>query len=248
MLPYRDDNPTVLTPVVTVGLIGMTLLAWIFLQGAGNPTTLAGSICRWGLIPAELLGTAVPGYEIPLGRGAACVLGSSPTWFTPVTSIFLHGGWLHLLGNLWFLWIFGNNIEDSMGHGRFLVFYLLTGLTAAAAQVVVQPGSAVPMVGASGAISGVMGAYVLLYPRVRVHVLIFLGFFAFTRPLPAWVMLGYWFLLQVLGGLPSLGAESGGVAFWAHVGGFVSGALLIHVFKNPVLLAQRVRVAPARIV
>src|SRR5215470_3006498 len=169
----------------------------------------------------------------------ACVIGPSPTWYAPLTSMFLHGGWFHLIGNMWFLVVFGNNIEDAMGHGRFLVFYLLTGLAAAAAQMVASPASTAPMVGASGAISGVMGAYVILYPLVRVHTLIFLGIFVTRVTLPAYVMLGYWFLLQILGGLPGMAESSpGGVAFWAHIGGFLAGALLIPFFKDPALVRR----------
>jgi len=139
---------------------------------------------------------------------------------------------------MWFLWLFGNNVEDSMGRGRYLVFYLLSGFAAAATQTFMNPNSAIPMVGASGAISGVMGAYIVLYPRVRVHMLIFLGIFITRAAVPAYLMLGYWFLLQILGGLPSLGDETGGVAFWAHAGGFIAGALLIQLFKDPGLVAR----------
>jgi membrane associated rhomboid family serine protease len=152
--------------------------------------------------------------------------------------MFLHGGWFHLIGNMWFLWVFGNNVEDSMGHIRFVVFYLLCGLAAAALQVATSPSSAIPMLGASGAIGGVMGAYIVLYPKVRVHMLIFLGFFVTTIAVPAYLMLGYWFLIQLLGGIPSLAREGGGVAFWAHVGGFVAGAAIIKLFRNPKLIAQ----------
>jgi membrane associated rhomboid family serine protease len=155
--------------------------------------------------------------------------------------MFMHGGWLHLIGNMWFLWVFGNNIEDSMGHFRFLIFYLLCGLLAAGTQVAVQPSSAIPMVGASGAISAVMGAYIVLYPRVKVHMLIFLGIFVTTIKVPAVYMLGYWFFLQIIGGIPALASESGGVAFWAHAGGFIAGAILIFLFKDRELLAQRDR-------
>jgi len=163
-----------------------------------------------------------------------------PHWSTLLTSMFMHGGWFHLITNMWFFWVFGNNIEDSMGHGRGVVFYLLCGLAAASTQMLISPRSAVPMVGASGAISGVMGAYVLLYPRVRVHTLIFLGFFVTTIALPAYVMLGYWFLLQLLGGTASaLSQVEGGVAFWAHVGGFVAGMLLIKLFANAEFLERR---------
>ena len=139
---------------------------------------------------------------------------------------------MHLLGNMWFLWLFGNNVEDSMGRLRFVVFYLLGGIGAAVAQVISSPDSVVPMVGASGAISGVMGAYIVLYPRVRVFALIPLGFFTTTVALPAWGMLGYWMLLQFLGVLNSIGAQGGGVAFWAHVGGFLAGVVLIKLFAR----------------
>ena len=148
--------------------------------------------------------------------------------------MFLHGGWLHLLGNMWFLWLFGDNVEDAMGHVRFAVFYLLCGLAAFAAQALADPTSAIPMVGASGAIGGVLGAYARLYPRARVHVLGL--FFIFVRRfvVPAVVVLGYWFLLQVLSGLPALGSPAaGGVAFWAHVGGFLAGLVLVGLFSTP---------------
>jgi membrane associated rhomboid family serine protease len=138
---------------------------------------------------------------------------------------------MHLLGNMWFLWLFGNNIEDSMTRPRFIAFYLICGFAAAVAQVVAEPGSAIPMVGASGAISGVMGAYLVLYPRVRVFTVIFLGFFLTTVALPAWVMLVYWFVLQFVSGLMPTEAE-GGVAFWAHAGGFVAGVALIKLFAR----------------
>jgi membrane associated rhomboid family serine protease len=149
--------------------------------------------------------------------------------------MFLHGGWFHVLGNMWFLWVFGNNVEDAMGHVRFAAFYLLCGLLAAAAQVASGPSSPVPMVGASGAISGVMGAYLVLYPRVRVHTLIFLGIIFFRVTLPAWMMLVYWAFLQMLGSLPAIaGAEAGGgVAFMAHLGGFAAGVVLIRLFAKP---------------
>jgi len=162
----------------------------------------------------------------------------TPHYATVFTSMFMHGGWFHLIGNMWFLWVFGNNIEDSMGHARFVVFYLLCGVAAAAAQILADPRAGVPMVGASGAISGVLGAYVLLYPRVRVHTLIFLGFFVTTITLRAYLMLGYWFVLQLLIGTFARG--QGGVAVWAHVGGFLAGLALIKLFINPELMAQHV--------
>ena len=241
MFPYKDDNPTELTPVSTVGLIALNVLAWLFVQGAGaTDQALTQSVCHYGLIPGELLRRIPPGTTVPLGPQMHCVISAVPRWWTLLTSMFMHGGWFHLITNMWFFWVFGNNIEDSMGHGRFVVFYLLCGLAAAATQTLISPSSAVPMVGASGAISGVMGAYVLLYPRVRVHTLIFLGFFVTTVTLPAYVMLGYWFLLQLLGGTASaLSSVEGGVAFWAHVGGFVAGMLLIKLFANAEFLERR---------
>jgi membrane associated rhomboid family serine protease len=238
MFPYRDDNPTLSTPIITIFLIGANVAVWVLIQGMGSDPRLAQSICELGLIPAEFLGRVLPGTSVPLSPTATCVLGVERHWYTPLTSMFLHGGWFHLIGNMWFLWLFGNNVEDSMGRARYLVFYLLSGLAAAATQTFMNPNSAIPMVGASGAISGVMGAYIVLYPRVRVHMLIFLGFFITRAAVPAYLMLGYWFLLQILGGLPSLGDETGGVAFWAHAGGFVTGALLIQLFKDPELVAR----------
>jgi membrane associated rhomboid family serine protease len=174
-----------------------------------------------------------------MGNGMACLVDAGRAPQHILTSMFLHGSWMHILGNMWFLWLFGNNVEDSMGRGRFVVFYLICGIAAAAAQVISSPGSIVPMVGASGAISGVMGAYVVLFPRVRVFTLVPLGFFMTTIALPAWVMLGYWMLLQMVSSLPSLaGSNEGGVAFMAHIGGFAAGALLIKVFARRDYLAQ----------
>ena len=236
MFPYRDDNPTLATPVVTLLLIGANVAVWLLVQGMGSDPALTRSVCELGLIPGEFLGRVPPGTELPLGPTSTCVLGVSRHWYPALTSMFLHGGWLHLIGNMWFLWVFGNNVEDSMGHGRYLAFYLLCGLAAAATQTFINPNSIIPMVGASGAISGVMGAYVILYPRVRVHMIVFLFIFITRIVVPAYLMLGYWFLLQLLGG--SAGQGEGGVAFWAHVGGFVAGAVLIAVFKDPELVRQ----------
>ncbi len=240
VIPYRDENPTDLTPVATVGIILLNVLVWVFVQGAGAVESLAKSVCELGLVPGEVLRTVPPGTAVPLGPGLQCVLTGDPHWWTVVTSMFLHGGWLHIIGNMWFLWVFGNNIEDSMGHGRFVVFYLLCGVAAAGAQMFVNPHSAVPMVGASGAISGVMGAYILLYPRVRVHTLLPLGIFVTTVVLPAYVILGYWFLYQVLlGTVGALSHMEGGVAFWAHVGGFLAGLVAVKLFANPEFLERR---------
>jgi membrane associated rhomboid family serine protease len=240
MFPYKDDNPTELAPIVTVGIVAANVLVWLFVQGMGAAEPLVRSVCDLGLVPGELLRTAKPGSGVELAPGLFCLVDVQPHYSTLLTSMFMHGGWLHLIGNMVFLWVFGNNIEDVMGHGRFIVFYLLCGVAAAAAQMLVGPNSIVPMVGASGAISGVLGAYLLLYPRVRVHTLLFLGFYVTTVTLPAYVMLGYWALLQLLGGLVSLsGVERGGVAFFAHIGGFVAGLILIRFFASEDALRRR---------
>jgi membrane associated rhomboid family serine protease len=238
MFPIRDDNPHFLTPIVTYGLIAANVLVWALLQGFGAEPALSRSLCRLALIPAEFLELAPPGTRFQVGPETVCVLSGERAWYTPVTSMFMHGGWLHLIGNMWFLWIFGNNVEDSMGHVRFIVFYLLCGLAAAALQMFFDPDSTLPMVGASGAIGGVMGAYILLYPRVHVHMLLVLGFYVTTIAVPAVFMLGYWFLVQLLSGWTSIGAEGGGVAFWAHVGGFVAGGVLVLMLRDPRLLER----------
>jgi membrane associated rhomboid family serine protease len=238
MFPYHDENETQRTPILTMGLVALNVLAWIGLQGAGAMQPLAESVCNLGLIPAELTASVPPGATFPMGEGMVCVTDPGRAPMHVFTSMFLHGSWMHLLGNMWFLWLFGNNIEDSMTRPRFLVFYLLSGIGAALAQVAADPQSAVPMVGASGAISGVMGAYLVLFPRVRVFTMIPLGFYATSVALPAWAMLIYWTFLQVAGGVTSTFSEqSGGVAFWAHLGGFVAGVVLIKLF------ARRDRVA-----
>lgn len=238
MFPIRDDNPNILTPYATVGIIALNAAVWVFVQGLGAEPSLSGSVCRLGLIPAELLNLVPSGTSFPLGPDTACVLDAGGSVHTIFTSMFMHGGWFHIVGNMWFLWIFGNNVEDAMGPVRFVVFYLLCGIGAAALQVAADPDSTVPMVGASGAIGGVMGAYVLLYPRVHVHLLLILGFYVTTIAVPAVFMLGYWFLLQVLGGFSTLSAAGGGVAFWAHVGGFAAGAILVLLFRDRKLLAR----------
>ena len=231
MIPYRDENVTQRTSYVTIVIIALNVLSWILVQGAGATYPLAKSICNQGLIPGELLGTLPVGSEFEMGNGLVCLTDPGHHFLNILTSMFLHGSWLHLIGNMWFFWIFGNNIEDSMGHMRFISFYLLSGIIAALTQVVLRPTSVIPMVGASGAISGVMGAYLILYPRVRVYVLLPLLIFFTTIALPAWAMLGYWMLLQFLGSLQASG-NGGGVAFGAHVGGFVAGALMIRFFRR----------------
>jgi rhomboid family protein len=242
MFPLRDDNPTLRTPAVTIALIAINAAVWVFVQGMGSNPALPRSVCELGLIPGEFLHRLPAGTELRLGPHTRCVLGAGPVWITPLSSMFLHGGWFHLIGNMWFLWLFGNNVEDSMGRARYATFYVLCGLAAAATQTFLNPDSPVPMVGASGAISGVMGAYVILYPRVQVHMLVFIIVFATRIVIPAYLMLGYWFLLQLLGGTTSLGG-GGGVAFWAHVGGFLGGAALIPLFRDPDLVAEHRRLA-----
>jgi len=229
MFPYRDENETRRTPYITIALVAACGCVWILLQHGGLGIALPETVCDLGLIPGELTGLATPGGGFPMGDGLVCVTDPGRQFSHIFTSMFLHGSWMHLLGNMWFLWLFGNNIEDSMTRPRFLIFYLLCGLAAALTQVLAQPSSPVPMVGASGAISGVMGAYLVLFPRVRVFTLVTLGFFITSIAVPAWVMLIYWALLQLASGLmPAAG--QGGVAVWAHVGGFVAGVLLIRFF------------------
>ncbi|MDP3909903.1 MAG: rhomboid family intramembrane serine protease [Gemmatimonadales bacterium] len=240
MFPYKDENPTVRPPIITVGFIVLNVLVWVLVQGAGSGEQLVRSVCALGLIPGEVLGTAPPGSGIELAPGRYCLVDVAPGYWTVLTSMFAHGGWFHLIGNMVFLWVFGNNIEDAMGHVKFVVFYLLCGVAAAAAQMALNTDSLVPMVGASGAISGVLGAYLLLYPRVRVHTLIILPIYITSVALPAYVMLGYWALLQLVGGAGSLAElDRGGVAFFAHLGGFVLGLVLVRLFVSEDVLRRR---------
>jgi rhomboid family protein len=238
MFPYRDENETIRTPYVTFVVIAINLAVWLFIQGAGSELSLARSICNLGLIPGELTLSVPPGTSFRMGERLVCLTDAGRQVSHIFTSMFLHGSWMHVLGNMWFMWIFGNNVEDAMGRFRFVLFYLLTGVAAALAQVVLNPASAVPMVGASGAISGVMGAYIVLYPRVRVFMLVPLGFFLTSFAWPAWMMLGYWLVLQFVSGLTVIDKEGGGVAFWAHFGGFVVGAVLVKLFARSDYLAE----------
>jgi len=248
VIPYRDENETQRTAIVTYAIVAANVLVWLLVQGAGAGLPLARSVCEFGLIPGELTGAVRPGTSFAMGGGLVCLTDPGMQVSHLVTSMFLHGSWMHLIGNMWFLWIFGNNIEDSMGRGRFLVFYLLSGLAAAMAQVVTNPASVVPMVGASGAISGVMGGYLVLYPRVRVFALLPLGFLITSIALPAWMMLIYWLGIQLVSGLANAAREGGGVAFWAHVGGFGAGVVLVKLFaRREYVAAHRAqRWEPAR--
>jgi membrane associated rhomboid family serine protease len=237
---------------MTLALLAITLAVWITQQGAGlDPLVLAASVCNYGLVPAELTGLRPVGFQVAMGGGMACEIDSlSINWLTPITSIFLHGSWPHLLGNCLYLWVFGNNVEDSMGRGRFLAFYLICGLIAAGAQMVVDPASPIPMVGASGAISGTLGGYLVLHPHAHVKTLIPILIFPWIVNVRAWVILIFWFGWQVLSGLPQLMSVrpevSGGVAVWAHVGGFVAGALLVKLFENRRLIPPGILTGRAR--
>ena len=251
MIPIGDDNPTLRTPVMTYVLLALMVGTWVWFERAGTqPVVLAMRVCDFGMVPGELTHRAPIGSGIQIGPGMACVIDALPiNILTPITSMFLHGSWGHLIGNALFFWVFGNNVEDSMGRLRFLVFYLLCGLVAAATHVALNPASAIPTVGASGAISGVLGAYLVLYPRVRVR-MYFPPIFVFH--VVAWLVLLYWFAVQVLTGLPELSPMrrevSGGVAVWAHVGGFVAGVVLVKLFENPRLVRRRSTIGDARAV
>jgi membrane associated rhomboid family serine protease len=206
MFPLRDTQPSYTTPVVTIALIVVNLLVFLFELSLG-PRGGNALIEYYGLIPDQFRLSTV------------------------LTSMFLHGGWMHVLGNMWFLWIFGDNVEDLLGHAKFLLFYLLCGVAAALSQVLMNPYSTAPMVGASGAIAGVMGAYLIKFPRARVLTLVFFIFITFIE-IPAPVMLAYWFIIQLFSGLGSIARthlSEGGVAFFAHVGGFLAGMLLVKV-------------------
>jgi len=225
MIPLHDDNPTETVPLFTVGLIAACVAVFLWQLGLGEEGGMR-ALYSFGLVPAVLFD------HVALPEALARV----PASATLITSMFMHGGWGHLLGNLLYLWIFGNNIEDRFGHLRFLLFYLLCGVAAALAQALPDTASQVPMVGASGAISGVLGAYLLLFPQARVLVVIPIGLYPYTVRLPALVVLGFWFLLQLVSQLASEPGQ-GGIAFRAHIGGFVAGMALLPVF----LLSRRRR-------
>ena len=217
MIPLRDVNPTQRLPLVTLLLIaanGLVFLYELMMQGQGQ---LQLFLQQWALTPARLLGDFSAGS------------------ITLLTAMFLHGGWMHLIGNMLYLWIFGDNIEDQLGPLRFLAFYLLCGLGAAAAQIAVDPTSSVPMLGASGAIAGVLGGYLILFPRARVLTLVPLILFYRLIEVPAVLVLGFWFVLQLLNGAAALATvqmQTGGEAFYAHIGGFVAGLVLIKLFSR----------------
>jgi len=215
VFPIGDEhNGRLLTPYVNYTLIAINIVVFLYQLLLPEPELLE-FIFRWGAIPAEIS----QGQDL----------------FGLVSSMFLHGGWLHIAGNMLFLWVFGDNVEDTMGHVSYLLFYLLTGLAAGLAQVVIDSGSQIPLVGASGAISGVLGAYIMLFPHGRIRTLVFLGFFITVVLIPAWVQIGLWIVLQFFNGFASLGVrteEGGGVAYWAHIGGFIAGMGLVWLFRD----------------
>jgi membrane associated rhomboid family serine protease len=225
MIPLRDRNPTRRTPIVTWALIGACFAAFalqLWISASGGERALERFFVQWGAVPAEITDALESGNY--LGQATIGMF----------TSMFLHGGWLHLLGNMLFLWIFGNNVEDRMGRILFLLFYLAGGIAAVAGQTLIDPTSTQPMIGASGAIAAVLGAYLVLFPRARIQSLVFLGFFYQLIEVPAVIVLGFWFVLQVIDGLGSLGATdevAANVAFFAHIGGFVAGAVVALPFR-----------------
>ena len=218
MFPIHDDNPTRITPYLTYVLLVACVLVFIWQISLGDAQQQA--VYAFGVIPSVLFATKSLPPELQI----------LPAWLTIFSSMFLHGGWMHLIGNMLYLWVFGNNVEDSMGHGRFIVFYLLCGLFAALTQAVLNPASEIPMIGASGAISGVLGAYLLLHPHARILVVIPIGILIYTPWIAAYWVLGFWFVLQILNSLISA-SDTGGVAYGAHLGGFVAGMILIPLFK-----------------
>ena len=240
MFPLKDNIPTHRFPLITVALILANVLMYLFFQEAVQSSFLNSpddlNVVDYGAIPFEFShpgeGCRVAGENLECGGSTA---GQPPTWLTALTSMFMHGGLLHLAGNMLFLWIFGNNVEDSMGKGRFVLFYVLGGLAAIAAQVLVEPNAPVPTVGASGAVAGVLGGYLLLFPRARVLTVIFLVVIFAIRELPAILFLGIWFVQQALFGYFDLTGPrggGGGVAYFAHIGGFAFGLLAVKLFAD----------------
>lgn len=219
MFPLHDDNPTQHFPFVTITLIAACVAVFFWQLSLGQANNNA--VFSLGVIPAVLFDSK----SLPTG------LDILPAWATIFTSMFLHGGWMHLIGNMLYLWIFGNNVEDCMGHRRFIIFYLICGVAAVMSHALVNPASETPMIGASGAISGVLGAYLLLYPHARVLVVIPVFIFIHTMRVAAGWVLGFWFMLQIFNSFATAG-QQGGVAFGAHIGGFVAGMILIPLFKN----------------
>ncbi|MGR9037099.1 MAG: rhomboid family intramembrane serine protease [Gammaproteobacteria bacterium] len=243
MFPIRDENPTIHAPVATTAIIGINILVWLFVQGGGSEIPLVKSFCFYSLIPGELLGTVPKDTVLELSEKVACVLDHQGALSTLVTHAFLHGSWFHIISNLWFLWIFGDNVEDVMGVVRFVIFYVLCILAAAVAQIMADTSAITPMVGASGAVGGVMGAYARLYPKAYIHTVIPLGFFITTAAIPAVYMLGYWFFIQFISAIPAIGGPAQ-VAFWAHMGGFLAGLVLVGPMHRQDYLDEHKRLHP----
>jgi membrane associated rhomboid family serine protease len=236
-LPLKDHNPTVRTPVVTLGLIAVNALVWLLEVSQGSQMGLF--VARWGAVPYELT-HGVDLVGVVDGSGIVHAPSPTPVWITAVSSMFLHGSWMHVIFNMLYLWIFGNNVEDFLGRGRFLLFYLGTGLGGLFGHLLFHASSTVPVVGASGAISGVMGAYIVLFPRARVTCLVFLLFFVTFIELPALFIIGIWVAMQVFSGLGSLSmGEAAGVAYWAHIGGFVAGWAALRFWLARDVVARR---------
>lgn len=227
IFPLRDDVSTQHTPYITYAIIALNVSTWCLIQSFGYEPGLSESICRYGFVPGNLLETIAPGEAVRLSQNIVCRFWPEAEFFRLVTSMFMHGGWMHIIGNMWFLWVFGDNVEESMGPFRFGTFYILAGVIAAFFQAATDTSSVVPMVGASGAIGGVMGAYALLYPRHKIQTLVLF----FIIRLPAVFVLGWWFIIQFLSGLPHLGAKEN-VAFWAHIGGFLAGLIMATLMRR----------------
>jgi len=221
MFPLKDDNPAHIIPIVTWMLIAVNVGCFLY-QTSLEPADSRIFVYQFGAIPAVITG------QQSLPRSITAVA----PFLSIFTSMFLHGGWMHLIGNVWYLWIFGNNIEEAMGGLRYLLFYLICGFVASLSQIVSNISSTLPTIGASGAIAGVLGAYIILYPRARVLTLIFLGFFVRLLYFPAGIILGFWFVYQLISGYTAGIQPGGGIAFWAHIGGFITGLLLVGLFKK----------------
>jgi membrane associated rhomboid family serine protease len=235
-LPLKDLNPTERFPIVTVILIAANVAVFLYELALGPH--LQAFIASWGAVPYEITRFAdVVGYDAQTGIEHGT--GPPLPQLTLVSAMFIHGGWMHIIGNMLYLWIFGNNIEDILGPARFLLFYLVCGLVAAFAQILPAPSSTVPMVGASGAVAGVLGAYLIAYPHARVLTLVFLFIFVRIMLIPAGVLLIFWFVLQAFSGVASLGVRGGGVAWFAHVGGFIAGVALLKIMAGRRLAWRR---------
>lgn len=262
MIPLRDYRKSRSFPIVTVALILINLLVFSYQLTRSPQETLTLDVSPWQAHNMNFAGLNRPVSKVLISPRDAFIFSYGfmpgelftgvdlpptipfPLWITLFTAMFIHGGLLHILGNMLYLWIFGDNVEDAMGHGRFLIFYLLCGLIAAAAQAALSPHSAIPQIGASGAIAGVLAAYFMLFPYSRILTLVPIFFFIRLIRIPAAILLGFWFLFQVISGAGAIGASGGGIAFFAHIGGFIAGGLLVFIFRRrtiPVVLMDALR-------